>query len=99
MLPIWDTWGERHAATVLQLDDCRVVQVKTSDTDGYCALQLGVGEAKISNVKKTAAGHYAKAGVVPKRRLAEFRVTPDAILPEGTQIKALHFVPGQARIL
>jgi large subunit ribosomal protein L3 len=95
MLPLWDSWGERHAVTVLQLDECQVVQAKTEETDGYTALQLGIGEAKPSRVKITAAGHFEKAGVKPKRKLAEFRVTPDSLLPVGTKISALHFVPGQ----
>jgi large subunit ribosomal protein L3 len=95
MLPIWDKWGERHAVTVLQLDECEVVQVKREETDGYTALQLGVGEAKSKRVKISAMGHYKRANVKPKRKLAEFRVTPDSLLPEGTRIRALHFLPGQ----
>lgn len=95
MLPYWDKWGQRHATTVLQLDDCQVVQVKKKETDGYVALQLGVGEAKLKRVNKPALGHYEKAEVKPKRKLMEFRVTEDAILPVGTRIQALHFVPGQ----
>jgi large subunit ribosomal protein L3 len=95
MLAIWDRWGERHPITVLQLDNCRVIQVKASETDGYDALQLGVGEAKRKNVINSLAKHYLKAGIEPQRKLMEFRVTPDCSLPPGTQIKALHFVPGQ----
>ena len=98
MLPLWDTWGIRHAVTVLQLDECEVVQVKTEETDGYTAMQLGVGEAKLSRVNISKLGHYKKADVKPKRKLAEFRVTPDTLLPEGTRIRALHFVPGQVFI-
>lgn len=95
MLAIWDKWGTRYPATVLQLDDCQVVQCKTEETDGYTALQLGVGEAKKSRVNKPLAGHFKRAGTTPKRKLGEFRVTPDAILPVGTNIEAMHFVPGQ----
>ncbi len=95
MLPIWDKWGRRYPTTVLQLDSLEVVQVKKDDTDGYTSLQLGVGEAKLKRVKLPQLGHYQKAGVTPKRRLAEFRVTPDSLLPVGTRIRALHFVPGQ----
>lgn len=93
MMPLWDEWGIRHAVTVLQMDACEVVQTKTKDTEGYSALQLGVGEAKWVN--KTARGHYASANVVPKRKLWEFRVSDDALLPVGTQLHAQHFVPGQ----
>jgi large subunit ribosomal protein L3 len=96
MMPVWDKWGTRYATTVLQLDDCRVVQVKTNETDGYTAVQLGVGEAKANRVKGTMAGHMAKWGDLKgKRKLGEFRVTPDCLLTPGTQIPALHFVPGQ----
>jgi large subunit ribosomal protein L3 len=95
MLPLWDQWGERHATTVLHLDTCQVVQVKTNDTEGYTALQLGVGQAKLSRVNITTAGQYKKAGLEPNRKLMEFRVTPDSILPVGTKIQAMHFIPGQ----
>lgn len=95
MLAIWDAWGVRIPVTVLHLDSCQVVQVKTEETNGYTALQLGVGEAKPNRVKITAAGHFNKAGVKPKRKLEEFRITPDALLPVGTQINAVHFVAGQ----
>ena len=93
MVPLWDEWGVRHPCTVLQLDQTEVVQLKTVAHDGYDALQIGVGEAK--NVNKPQAGHYAAAGVAPKRKLEEFKVTPDALLPPGTPILARHFVPGQ----
>lgn len=95
MLALWDKWGERHACTVLQLDKCQVVQVKTNDTDGYTSLQLGIGEAKLKRVKNSLRKHYAKAGLQPQRKLMEFRVTPDALIPVGSKISALHFVPGQ----
>ena len=95
MIPLWDVWGARHATTVLHLDSCQVVQVKTDDTEGYTSMQLGVGEAKTSRVKKSAMGHFDKADVTPKRKLMEFRVTPDSLLPVGTIIQAMHFIPGQ----
>ena len=95
MLPIWDKWGERHAVTVLQLDACKVVQVKSLESNGYTAVQLSVGEAKIKRVNKTMINHYAKAGLKPGRKLMEFRVTPDSVLDVGTTIHAQHFVAGQ----
>ena len=61
----------------------------------YTSLQLGVGEAKLSRVNITTAGHYKAAGLDPKRKLMEFRVTPDSLLPVGTKISAMHFVAGQ----
>ena len=98
MLPLWDKWGERHACTVLQLDNCQVVQVKTKENEGYTSVQLGIGEAKLKRVRNSLIKHYAKAGLKPQRKLMEFRVTPDAILTVGTKISALHFVPGQVSI-
>ena len=95
MMGIWDRWGERHAVTVLHLDDCRVLQIKTDDTNGYTSLQIGAGEAKLSRVNVPDMGRFAAAGVTPKREVSEFRVTPDAILPVGTEIRAVHFVAGQ----
>ena len=96
MLSIFDKWGERHAVTALQLDNCQVVQVKTKDTEGYFALQLGVGEAKQGKTKVSLQGHYDRAGVdKPNRRLMEFRVTEDSLLEVGSKVSAMHFVPGQ----
>jgi large subunit ribosomal protein L3 len=96
MVSVWDKWGMCHATTVLQLDDCRVIQVKKEETDGYTALQLGVGEAKAKRVKEPMLSHMKRWGDLPaKRKLMEFRVTPDALLETGTLIQAMHFVPGQ----
>src|SRR5499433_2521634 len=67
----------------------------SEERDGYTAVQLGVGSAKTKNVSKPQRGHFAKAKVEPKARLAEFRVSEDAVLPVGSEITAAHFVPGQ----
>jgi large subunit ribosomal protein L3 len=101
MMSVWDKWGTRYATTVLQLDDCRVIQVKTEETDGYNALQLGVGEAKAKRVKRHMWNHLKKWGDIPtgKRKLAEFRVSKDQLLEPGTVIQAMHFVPGQVCLL
>jgi large subunit ribosomal protein L3 len=95
MLPYWNKWGERFAVTVLHVDDCRVLQVKLPETNGYCAVQLGAGDRKEKRTKGTIVGHCRKAGVDIKRNIQEFRVTQDSVLPVGTHIRALHFVPGQ----
>lgn len=66
MLAIFDKWGERHAVTVVQIDKCKVIQKKTVESEGYNALQLGIGLAKEKRVKKVLLGHFRKAGVEPK---------------------------------
>ena len=87
--------GSHVAVTVLRVENCQVVAQRTQERDGYTALQLGVGAAKVKNVTKPNRGHYAKAKVEPKARLAEFRVTEDALVPVGAEITAAHFVAGQ----
>lgn len=95
MMAEFDGWGQRHELTVLFLDGCQVIQVKTDDQNGYTAVQLGVSDAKVKNVTKPLRAHFAKAGVHPKRKLGEFIVKPEALLEPGTTILASHFVPGQ----
>jgi large subunit ribosomal protein L3 len=69
--------------------------VRTAEKDGYTAVQLGLGKAKVKNVTKPMRGHFAKAKVEPKRRLVEFRVSADALLDVGAELSATHFLPGQ----
>ena len=87
--------GAHVPVTVLKVDRCEVVAVRTAERDGYTAVQLGVGKAKPRNTTKAQRGHFAKAKVEPKRKLAEFRVTADALLDVGAELAANHFVPGQ----
>jgi large subunit ribosomal protein L3 len=87
--------GEHVPVTVLKVDNCHVVAVRRHDSDGYDAVQLGNGAAKAKNVGKAMRGHFAKAKVEPKRKLAEFRVTADALLEVGQELSPEHFVPGQ----
>jgi len=87
--------GTHVPVTVLQVEGCRVVAARKQDKDGYCALQLGAGKAKVKNVGKPMRGHFAKAKVEPTGKLAEFRVTPDAMIEVGAELTAAHFVPGQ----
>jgi len=87
--------GIHIPVTVLQVDNCQVIAVRTQERDGYTALQLGVGSAKTKNVSRPERGHFAKGKVEPKARLAEFRVSEDALLEVGAEITAAHFLPGQ----
>jgi large subunit ribosomal protein L3 len=95
MIPDWDYWGTRQPLTVLQLRKVQVLQIKKPEKDGYMAMQVGAGSVKMKRLNRAALGHFAKAGVEPKRTLHEFRVTADAVLPVGTELSARHFVPGQ----
>ncbi|HVR92156.1 MAG TPA: 50S ribosomal protein L3 [Novosphingobium sp.] len=87
--------GRHVPVTVLALEDCQVVSVRTEERDGYVALQLGAGVAKQKNVAKPQREHFAKAQVPLKMRVAEFRVADDAVLDVGATIAASHFVAGQ----
>jgi len=71
------------------------VAVREADRDGYTAVQLGAGTAKAKNVAKPQRGHFGKAEVEPKAKLAEFRVSDDAVLDVGAEISADHYVAGQ----
>jgi large subunit ribosomal protein L3 len=81
--------------TVLKVDNCQVVAVRTTERDGYTAVQLGVGKAKVKNVPKAERERFAKANVEPKKKLVEFRVSEDALLEIGAELSTEHFVPGQ----
>jgi large subunit ribosomal protein L3 len=87
--------GSHVPVTVLHLDALQVVAVRTKEKDGYTAVQLGAGKAKVKNVGKPMRGHFAKAKVEPKHKLAEFRVAADKLLEVGAEIAADHFVVGQ----
>ncbi|WP_343716242.1 50S ribosomal protein L3 [Inquilinus sp.] len=95
MTRIFDAEGQHVPVTVLKLDGVQVVAVKTEETDGYTAVQLGAGKAKVKNVSKAVRGHYAKAQVEPKKKLVEFRVSSDALLAVGDELTADHFLAGQ----
>jgi large subunit ribosomal protein L3 len=95
MSRVFNDAGEHVAVTVLKLDGCQVVAQRTTERDGYTALQLGSGIAKVKNVGKAERERFAIAKVEPKMKLAEFRVAADMMLPVGAVITADHFVIGQ----
>ncbi|MFP4313597.1 MAG: 50S ribosomal protein L3 [Alphaproteobacteria bacterium] len=95
MTRIFDEDGRHIPVTVLKVDGCQVVAVRNEDKDGYSAVQLGVGKAKVKRVSKANRGHFAKAKVEPKKKLAEFRVSNENLLEIGAELGARHFVPGQ----
>jgi large subunit ribosomal protein L3 len=87
--------GTHVPVTVLHVDSVQVVAARTQETDGYTAVQLGWGAAKVKNVSKPNKGHFAKAKVEPKAKVAEFRVDADAMLEPGATLSAGHFLVGQ----
>ena len=95
MTRIFTQDGQQVPVTVLKIDNCQVVDVRTKDQHGYTAVQLGAGNAKVSRVSKAMRGVFAKSKVEPKVKMAEFRVDPANVLDVGSEISAAHFVEGQ----
>ena len=95
MTRVFTDAGEHVPVTVLRLGTCQVVAHRDKDKNGYVALQLGSGARKVNNVPKAERGHFAVAKVEPKRKVVEFRVSEDSMIPVGAEITADHFVVGQ----
>ena len=95
MTRVFTEAGEHVPVTVLRLAQCQVVAHRTKDKNGYVALQLGSGARRSNNMSKADRGYFGKQKVEPKRKLAEFRVTEDSLIPVGAEITADHFIPGQ----
>src|SRR5256886_5386202 len=95
MTRVFTDAGEHVPVTVLRLGQCQVVAHRTKDKNGYVALQLGSGTRKVKNVPKAERGNFAVAKVEPKRKVTEFPVSEDALIPVGAEIQADHFVVGQ----
>jgi len=95
MTRIYDEFGQHVPVTVLQIDNLQVTGVRTIEKHGYTAVQLGAGNAKVSRTNKAQRGEFAKANVEPKKKVSEFRVSADALLEVGQEIRANHYVAGQ----
>lgn len=91
----WDSHGVRVGLTVLFVDDCQVVGVKSPEKHGYWAMQVGAGSLKAKSASMSEAGQFLSKGLPIKRQVTEFKVSEDALLPIGQQISAGHFVAGQ----
>ena len=87
--------GNHVPVTVLRVDGVQVVAQRTKEKDGYTAVQLGIGTRKTKRTNRALKGHYAKAGVEPKRKLVEFRVGADKLIDVGAELAPSHFVAGQ----
>jgi len=96
MSRVFDADGNHVPVTLLKVDQLEVVaRRRSTEKDGYDAVQLGAGAAKPSRVSQPMRGHFAKAKVEPKKKLVEFRVDADAALEPGARLLVTHFVPGQ----
>jgi len=95
MTRIFTEDGTHVPVTVLKVDTCQVVSTRSEDKDGYTAVQLGVGKAKVKNVAKAQRTTFAAAKVEPKKKLAEFRVSPENLLEVGAELSVDHFIAGQ----
>lgn len=87
MTQVFDDQARAIPVTVIKAGPCRVVQIKTEETDGYNSIQISFREAKPGKVNKPEAGHYAKAGVAPARHLVELRVDDPSIYSVGQEIR------------
>lgn len=95
MTQIFDEKGMIIPVTVIEAGPCVVSQVKTVETDGYNAVQLGFGEVKSHKVNKPKAGHFAKANVEAKKHLREFRLEDVSNVKVGDEVKADTFEQGE----
>ena len=95
MTRVYNDAGEHVPVTVLRMDSCQVVAHRTVEKNGYTAVQLGAGQAKVKNTSKAMRGNFAAASVEPKAKLVEFRVTEDNMIDVGAQLTAGHFSAGQ----
>ena len=94
MTQIFDEKGNMIPVTVVEAGPCVVVQKKTTENDGYEAVQVGYGDKKVQRVNKPMAGHFKKADVAPKKVLKEFRLADTSSLNVGDIIKADIFAAG-----
>ena len=94
MTRIFTEKGEHIPVTILQVDDCQVISHKTIENHGYCALQVGHGKTREKLVSKPNRGVFAKNKMPLKKKVTEFRVSPDQYMEVGTELRASHFEAG-----
>ncbi|PRP85476.1 50S ribosomal protein L3 [Planoprotostelium fungivorum] len=91
----WDNFGVLRPLTLIRVENCHVTKVFNKEQHGVDAVQLGATEAKIKHLSPAQIGQFAASGIAPKRELQQFKITPDAVMPVGTEITVQHFVVGQ----
>ena len=94
MTQIFDEKGRVVPVTVIEAGPCVIAQVKSVETDGYNAIQLGFGDVKESKLNKPEKGHFAKANIAPKKHLREFRVDSVDGITVGTELTVSEFAEG-----
>ena len=95
MTQLWDENNKIVPVTVIQAGPCVVTQVRTPETDGYNAVQLGYGAVKAKKVTKPEAGHFAKADVTPRKHLIELRTADASEFTLGQELSAEVFADGE----
>ena len=96
MTQLFDANGDVVPVTVVEAGPCVIAQKKTTENDGYEAVQIGYGDMKASKVNKPMKGHFAKGDVAPKKVLREFRLEDISAMNVGDIIKADIFAEGEA---
>jgi large subunit ribosomal protein L3 len=95
MSRVFNDKGEHIPVTVLRLEDAEVLSTKTVEKDGYTAVQLGFNNKKLKHTNKPMRGVFSKSKSEPKERVAEFRVSKEALLKVGDKLSVNHYVTGQ----
>ena len=95
MSRVFNDNGEHVPVTILRMEDVEVLSVKSIEKEGYSSVQLGFCNKKTKNISKPLRGVFAKIKSHPKEKVAEFRVSQDAILNVGDKLGVNHFIPGQ----
>lgn len=95
MSRFFDSEGRHIPVTLLKIDNLQVVGVRTEETNGYTAVQLGCGTPKVKNLSKAQKQNFAIAKVAPKSKVAEFRVPADMLLEVGAELSVNHYLAGQ----
>eukprot|EP01102_Stenamoeba_stenopodia_P015325 TRINITY_DN5209_c0_g1_i1.p1 TRINITY_DN5209_c0_g1~~TRINITY_DN5209_c0_g1_i1.p1 ORF type:complete len:362 (+),score=72.84 TRINITY_DN5209_c0_g1_i1:175-1260(+) len=95
MLQEWSEWFTRYPLTAIHVPRCVVLDHKTEEKNGFSSVVVGHGWGPTKRMNKGDIGQFSSRGLEPGRKIAEFRITPDAFPPIGTEFNVMHFLPGQ----